>query len=453
MNHFDPEKIGEPYHWEYFGGVEIIKQWTVEIKEALIRQAGLDDWLLIGRAVTLICDDPVKARAIVSQVARDARLSFKAISPSELVDNGVETCHSSVPCLIYLEPGDWMRLDSKQQDNQDDVLINVKAAIKNAIHAFDCCNPVIFTTSIQDFADFDVGFKQQGLFDRRFSIPAPSHQTIGNDFLALVGQDKCNLSLVQECKKVGYIVSSEFNDLRRQGVLALAMKRLAFREKRLLEFADLIRFVVNGTMEADVDDEKLKMDTKVVVHEAGHASVAIIDSHAENIPDYVSVIGSSYASGITAESYAYNMHHVHQLTYRLIRHKVRVCLAGRAAEQIIFGSEYVSVYGAMTDMHDANALCSKMFGDSGISTDMEDEGASGNNLIVRRHEASHLDEAKVIEQIQYYLKKQYAIVLNLLKDNRPLLDKIIEQLNVRHVLLQSDLNTIHKNVIVQYSDT
>lgn len=452
MNHFDQERIAEPCHLDSIGNLEVIKQWATEIKDALKTKADLDEWLLVGRAVTLICDDSERARAIVSEVAKDAGFSFRTFTTSELMAESNKKFHSVVPSIIYLEPGEWMRTDANQNNYPDESIVKIQSYIKHTIQVFDCRNPVIFVTSIKDYSEFDVGFKQQGLFDRRFLIPAPSYETIGVEFLALIGIDQCNLSLTKEHNKVGFVVRSEFNDSRRQAIAALAMRRIAFRERRLLEFTDFMQIMMHGTMESDINHDALRVDTNTVVHEAGHAAIAIIDSNGENIPDYVSIIPSNNAGGITAESYAFIMSHEDQLTYQYMRHKVRICLAGRAAEHIIFGSQLVSVYGAETDMNDANLICLKMFGNCGISPKMEEEGESGSNMIVSSNERSPIDEARVNKQIQFYLNKQYNIVVSQLSDNRPLLDKIIEQLNERHVLLQSDLNDIHKNVIVKYSD-
>ena len=122
-----------------------------------------------------------------------------------------------------------------------------------------------------------------------------------------------------------------------------------------------------------------------------------------------------------------------------MRHKVRICLAGRAAEQLILGAEEVSCHGANDDLQNATKLCGEMFAVCGMSPHMEDEESAGNNLMVLTAEASLSDHIRVDKYVSAYLEKQYKIVLDQLRSHHTLLDHIINELTSKKLLNQEEL--------------
>ena len=122
-----------------------------------------------------------------------------------------------------------------------------------------------------------------------------------------------------------------------------------------------------------------------------------------------------------------------------MRHKVRICLAGRAAEHLVLGSEEVSCHGANDDLQNATRLCGEMFAVCGMSPNMEDEGSAGNNLIVLTAESCISDHIRVDKHVSAYLEKQYKIVLDQLRIHHTLLDHIINELTSKKLLNQEEL--------------
>ena len=429
--------------WEKLGHIGVIRDWALEIFDALATLGDADRWQLVGRAVTIIHEDVDYCRQIYKRVASDAGLQFVVIPAEKVISIFSQygyLCDEG-PQLIYLEPGPWMqKFDPETSTVDKNTFEAVQQKIMHLITESDCFPPLIIGTSTNDYQAFAPEFRQAHLFSRRFAITEPTLDQQAKDFLENVGFNICDQTLTRELHKVGKLLELEFNDKRRQGLVALAMKRLAKRASRPINFKDLVHMAVNGTLESDqiinLSEDSIR---RVAIHEAGHTVIAVVDSEGSNIPDYVSALPTHAHKGVVAESFSYNLRNDDIKSYRNMRHKVRICLAGRAAEQLVLGSQEVSCYGAKDDLDNATRICNDMFGICGISPNMEDADFTGNNLIVLTSEPSLSDNIRIDRHVRTYLEKQYKIVLNELQKHRELLNNIMSELTEKQLLNQEDL--------------
>ena len=429
--------------WDKLGHVDVIRHWAGEVLGAFEAIADVDHWQLVGRAVTIIHEDVDYCREIYKRVAKDTQSQFAAISAEKVFSIFSQNNHlgDEKRKFIYLEPGPWMQEFDHNTSTVDRATFDtVQQKIIDIILDANNLPPVIIGTSIDEYEKFAAKFRQAHLFNRRFAITKPSYDETAQVFLGNIGLSICDESLTKELPKVGKLLVVEFSDKRRQAIVALALKRQAKRESRLVNFKDLVYIAVHGTMESDpVVNNNKDLIRRVAIHEAGHAVIAIVDSQGANFPDYISAMPTQTHEGVLVESYSYNLKNDEIKSYKNMRHKVRICLAGRAAEQLVLGPEEVSCYGAKGDLENATRICNDLFGICGISPDMEDADFTGNNLIVLTSEPSLSDNIRIDRHVTAYLEKQYQIVLDELQKHRALLDKIKNEVTEKQILNRVDL--------------
>ena len=426
-----------------FRRIEVMKRFATELKSAVKCHSGEREWALVGHAALLITENVDECRDLLCLIAEFAGFGYLALAPEQVIPTlGVASIPAEIgPCLIYLEPGQWMReIDSEKMDGDDEQLRLFQKHLLKIIKDFDPNHPVVFVTSAKGLKHISESFRQVGAFDRRFEYTTLSLKEEGENFLKLVGQDICDESILNHPGKVGKLIGTTFDDLRRQGLIALALKRIAAREGRNLEFNDFVHIAIHGSAEMDEAMQDEELQRLVAIHEAGHATLAIIDSDGRNIPDYLSAFPGDDYMGVVVYSYAYNYEKHDRLSYIDFRHRIRVGLAGRAAEQLVLGSAHVNVRGARSDLEKATSLCDEMFAVCGISPDMENPESAGSNLAVVVKNATPTEAARIDGMSQSYLERQYQIVLETLAEHRDLYDAIVDRLMKQRVLDQSELS-------------
>ena len=114
----------------------------------------------------------------------------------------------------------------------------------------------------------------------------------------------------------------------------------------------------------------------------------------------------------------------HDNTRRDIDHRIRVCLAGRVAENLLIGRDGVSAAGAARDLECASALAYRMFSEWGLPVSHE----GSDNLAVFGEVVSEAERARVSRLVRDYLSDQFKAVENLLRCNSTLLRSIAHEL-------------------------
>jgi len=427
-----------------FHRIETIKSWAVELNKS---KGNKDEshWSLVGHGVLYFMDNLRDGEILTSLVSKQAGFNFISVPKYEVMEAFKTEMpkESLAPCLIYLEPGDWMK--SLDKDKPDIDLEFTQRYLQNIITNFDPNFPIIFTTSIKRLADIDSSFRKQGVFDRRFEITEKTLNEKGYDFVKEIGFDICDESITKDLDKVGKLVDNEYDDPRVQSLVTIALKRIQLKVARKLSFLDLVDMSTHGSGERDAipthSDKYLEM---IAAHETGHIAAAILDSNGINIPDYASAFPGRDFGGVVVDSYEYMKTYHRQMSYRDYEHKIRVGLGGRIAEHFMLGVENITVNTASADLENTTNMCRTMFGFGGISLDIRNPEKISNNLAVVVDRASDSEDAHIEELTRQYLKKQYDFVFNLFSLNKDLLINIANQLKKQRILNQKELSEIYQ---------
>lgn len=427
--------------------------WGNALANSITSQCDLETWLLSGRAATVICDNIEQAQAELKKVAKVAQMDFKFITANEVLSTFKSDEHglNQTPTFCVLEFGLWANaIETEEADNKEEITQiqnNIITAIQHSIAA----QPLVFVCvmATHQFNHFHTMFKHAGLFDQRFVINKPSLQQLGEHFVKAIGVQHCDNNILQNQVKVGAVIKGTVTDTRLAGIYALHLIRLAKQEQRLLCFIDIVQVIFSGIgigyQSVEMYQESIH---NIATHEAGHALMAILDSGGENIPEYVSIIKCENYGGIVVESCNYNIKLGVISNYKNVRHTIRVALAGRVAEEIMFGVENTHYEGNESDLQNASQLCYQMFKCYGISPNIEQE-ISAEKILPNPNlrafiegEDTELDKHKTNLMVAKYLQEQYQAVREQLKQQQLLLSAIANELLEKRVLVQVDIMQI-----------
>jgi hypothetical protein len=442
-----PVNNGEPKTWDQFSNSAPLQGWAEELRTACQTKREATAWEWVGKAALLISDEIGLGKEVAQRVAQDAGMRFVCIAANDVENLPPPALFRKfTPALVYLEPGRWML---PPLDGEDAQLSRAReehqARIIKWIQQFDPAYPVLYVSSAHKIADMAKKFRKVGIFDRYLNLPATSMEVRGNNFLARLGSDLCAESVTHALGKVGKLLAIEFGHSERSEALAvLRLQRLQAQENRLLEFIDLVYVTTRGLVEENIpldDSEELRWIT--AYHEAGHAAVAVIDSKGKNVPDYVSSAPGVDTKGIVVESYGYKYSVGERYSYADFRHSVRISLAGRAAEELLFGSEQVT-RGVSFDLECATRRATTAFSYYGFAPSMEDASLSATNLAVIVDTPSASEMAHVEKLVRDFLAAEYRIVKEMLAKHRLFLDAIAKRLMGETFVDQAELNEIRR---------
>lgn len=438
-------KVDSRKTWKAAGNTSLIKQWASDLGAALTMDRPANYWRINGRAVMLIHPSSKTQRTLIDLISEESGLPVVQVDGAEFMKQVSSGQPPSLdgPSIIHIPQGDWSK-DFNEEEHSDPEICRFQENLSEYLSNIETSLFCIFITTGQKYTDLAEKIRTVGCFDRRFVVPPLSLEQLGYNFLSNVGEEFCSDSLKDSPGKVGKVIDEEFDDERRQGLVALAMQRRAIKDRRKLDFVDLVYFALHGTGEFDsILESNVEMLRRVAIHEAGHAVMCIVDSAGLNIPDYLSIIPNHQFRGIATDSYSY-MESLHgRFTYEDSCHKVRTILAGRVAESIVLGPTNAGTFGARSDLLSAAAIAKEIVGLCGFPPDLNLHDHQDSNLLV-------IDESPTSSQIQHienavrlFLKNQYGLVKQTLEEEKELLLEVSDNLIKKMVLTQNDLLDIY----------
>jgi hypothetical protein len=433
-----------PLSWDALDikGLHLVKSWSFAVGRALTGDALDTDAIQLAGRACVVESQILNGATLGRSVADAAGLPYLTFDPGSeeflAVLHAIET-----PTVVHLEPGQW-QTDCHKVASQwkGQIPEPVQAQLKRIQHVQTVLmealqrQPLVYLTITKEIAAFSAPLQQVGGFDRKISLDGPIQELSGAMWLARLGD--CVAPSLQDARvKVAGLMAE--TELDREGVI-LRLKRIAADENRDIALADFIDVLMRGTTESDASDNDSEGTqralNRVAWHEAGHALMTVLDSQGRRYPDYASACRSTTFGGVVV-----SISDRHEpVTYASLRHDVRVALAGRAAEEVVYGSAHVS-NGAANDLLVATRKCSWAFSTGGLAPGMDDAARSGCNLAVVLNE-DVATQAEIRALVQAFLATEYQHVLGTLRDNRGKLDALGQKLAVDRIVDQTEMREI-----------
>jgi cell division protease FtsH len=295
---------------------------------------------------------------------------------------------------------------------------------------FDSSTKVIVVGATNRPDVLDKALLRPGRFDRRVVVQAPDRN--GRRLIlevhtrAVVLADDVDLARI--AATTSGMVGAELANLVNEAALLAA--RRDHEAVSAADFADALEKVVLGAerkMMVTPEDR-----SRTAYHEAGHALVGMLTPGADPVRK-VSIIPRGLALGVTLSAPEFDR--VNYAEHELLA-LVKVMLAGRAAEEIVFGD---ATTGAESDIDQLTNIVRRMVGRWGMNPRI------GMVAVLPRDGASPFGEATapqtlelLDEEVRRAVDTAYAEVLALLREERARLDGLALALLDQETLDQDD---------------
>jgi len=378
----------------------------------------------------LLVGSPGTGKTLIAKaVAGEAGVPFFSISGSAFDDAFVGVGASRVrdlfqqaakvaPCIIFIDEIDAVGHSRDAKLSYNDQTLN---QLLGEIDGFDSSKGVVILAATNRPEILDKALLRAGRFDRRIVVDRPNLH--GRLETLKVHTRKIKLAEDVDLNKIAQVtagaVGADLANLVNEAALrAVRHNRQAVCQEDLLASFET---VIAGTEKKNTvltDTEK----RLVAYHEVGHALVAALEKKTDPVSKITIVPHTSGALGYTMYTPEEEKFLV---TSEEMLGELRAALGGRAAEQLVFG---VKTTGAANDLQRATAMARNMIALYGMS---EELGLMAPATVQTQYleNSSYLDcsqqtSARIDEAVQKMLDGCYQKVLQLLTDNRALLDEI-----------------------------
>lgn len=446
--------------WNYIPASAAIKRWVAEVARLNASLFSSTDWAMSGHAIVVEYDDFDAVSMLMPKIAQETGMELVQIDREDVCSfsEWLPMIPKDKPVMVYLEPGLWFKSGlSKDSDehewpdcptHSDELGHNFRIELVKFLQTEATARPIVFVTAAQSIGQLDIKLRQADLFDRRIQLPELPYEDVARVFIEEIGATLLDETVTGNLTRLGCLVRHEFNDLRRRSIFQKAIKRLCWLKKRKAAYKDLVQFTIYGTAEVDEAIDPPECRRRHAVHEAGHALIVHLDSKNKVPPDYCSVIKRDGTHGMMARAFDDHELISEDLCYQDITHKVRVLIAGRAAEHLLLGPLDVSASGSSNDLEKATRLAGSLLGKWGHATDISDDMKAASNLHVFIGEPTDSEYQHVEGLIRSFLQEQFLKVLGILKENRAFLDLVVESLTSKTLLMKHEFLALHAQTAV-----
>ncbi len=396
----------------------------------------------------LLVGSPGTGKTLLAKaVAGEANVPFFSISGSDFVEMFVGMGASRVrdlfqqaakvaPCIIFIDEIDAVgrARDARYGGNSEqEQTLN---QLLSEIDGFDSTKGIVCLAATNRPEILDKALLRPGRFDRRIIVDKPNLQ--GRLDTLKVHTRKIKLSEDVDLKKIaqataGAVGADLANLVNEAALRAVRHGRQAVNQEDLLVSFET---VIAGTEKKNTvltDTEK----RLVAYHEVGHALVAALEKHATPVSKITIVPHTTAALGYTMQM---PEEEKFLSTADELMTELKTLVGGRAAEQVVF---HVKTTGAANDIQRATGLAKAMIAQYGMS---EELGLMAPSATAHQYlegqsymDCSESTAAQVDAAVQKLLKQSYDSAVQLLTENRALLDEISEYLLAKETITGDEL--------------
>ncbi len=414
----------------------------------------------IPKGVLLIGPPGTGKTLLAKAIAGEAAVPFFSISGSEFVEMFVGVGASRVrdlfkkakenaPCLVFIDEIDAVgRQRGAGIGGGNDEREQTLNQLLTEMDGFEGNNGIIIIAATNRPDVLDAALLRPGRFDRQVIVDAPDLK--GRlEILKVHAQNKKidpSVSLDAIARRTPGFTGADLANLLNEAAILTARRRK--EALTMLEIDDAIDRVVAGMEGTPLVDSKVKR--LIAYHEIGHALVASLISDADPVQK-VTLIPRGQSRGST---WYIPGEEQGLLTKAQMRSLIVRTLGGRAAEEVIFGKAEVTT-GAFDDLEKLTAQARQMVTRFGMSSLGPLALETSNREVflggdwMNRSEYSEEIAARIDSQVREIINQAYEQAKDLLAQNRPLVDYLVDLLIERETIEGEEF----RKIISEYTNS
>ena len=423
-----------------FSDVEGVDEAEESLKEIVDYLSDPSKYSEIGASMpkgVLLVGPPGTGKTMLAKaVAGEANVPFFSMSGSEFVEMFVGMGASKVrdlfkqakekaPCIVFIDEID--AIGQKRNGGNiggNDEREQTLNQLLTEMDGFEGNTGVIILAATNRPESLDPALTRPGRFDRRVPVELPDLK--GREAILKVHAKKIKTEGDIDYGKIARMASgasgAELANIVNEAALrAVRDNRKAANQR---DFEESIEVVIAGYQKKNAilsDKEK----SIVAYHEVGHALVAAMQTHSAPVQKITIIPRTSGALGYTMQVDE-GEHYL--MSKEELENKIATLTGGRAAEELILGS---ITTGAANDIEQATKLARAMisrygmgeFGMVALET-VTNQYLGGDTTLACSPET----QAQIDKMVVELVNKQYDKAMNILKENKSVLDKIAQYL-------------------------
>ena len=388
---------------------------------------------------------------LAKAVAGEANVPFFSMSGSEFVEMFVGMGASKVrdlfrqakekaPCIVFIDEIDAIGKKRDGQVGGNDEREQTLNQLLAEMDGFDPSKGVIVLAATNRPEVLDKALLRPGRFDRRITVDRPN--LAGRLATLQVHTRGIKLAEDVDLKKVALAtagcVGADLANLANEAALRAVRKgrKLVTQEDMLAAF----EFVIAGSEKKN--SVLTEFEKKLVAyHEVGHAMVAYKQKNAEPVQKITIVPHTEGSLGYTLlmpEEDKTNLR-----TRDELMAKIAVSMGGRAAEEVVMNT---MTNGASQDIQEATSIARNMVAMYGMSDEigMVALGSVRNQYLDGGYGLDCAQDTAAImdREVKGILDKCYAAAVQVIRDNREDMDKVVAYLLEKETITGGEMVAI-----------
>ncbi len=378
-------------------------------------------------------------------VAGEASVPFYAMSGSDFVQLYVGVGASRIrdlfrrarekgKCVIFIDEIDALgkKRDKNIEGGGNDERDQTLNALLAEMSGFGANDGIVVIAATNRLDVLDEALLRPGRFDRHIEIGLPDIKG-RYEILKLHSSNKPiadNIDLYEIAEQTVYFSGAKLENMMNEAAIFAAK-----RDNRVIEKEDIDRAFYTVIAGAEKKDRSSISQGDIEItayHEGGHALITKLIAPDNRVTKVTIIPSTKGAGGFSMNISPERMYY----KKRDMENNIKIALAGRAAEEIVFGHENITT-GAYNDLEKATEIILNMIKRFGMDSDI---GLLNYDVLRQNGIGGEYDA--ITDQCKKKLDIAYTKTKKILSDNRRILDGIAKALIDRETLDEDELNAI-----------